>query len=372
MLVSVDIRQTLSTHPTKNVRREWVVSLFGRLGIIFHHNYINCSVIDMTLHHDMLCSVMSINLYISLYIYIYVYIYIYPCLYVPMYLSMLTLFISSSTTTATTTTTTSVALLSFGYMVPWVTIGSLIQYFTDKYGNSYFVVLNVAFYAVGYPVSYIQRRVDLYYDTVYGSKRTFRRRIEICMVALVAICLTLPALNGALYIVAVTVIGVFTWTCHGSSSALASVVKHNSNVVQQIGFALPGVFALIMNACFHLDIDTNKKRVLLFYAITAGFVCIGLIAWVRGTGCVLICIYLSIYLCTCLYIHLSTYLHIYLSTYPSTHPSTHFSIHPSIYLSIYLSNVKFPVRTLAVTAVDPRQVRCGQTPPRRKGRKVRA
>lgn len=172
------------------------------------------------------------------------------------------------------------ALLSFGYMVPWVSIGSLIRYFSAMYGDSYFVILNVAFYAVGYPVSYVQRRADLYYDTVYGSKTTFQWRIEICMASLVGCVLLLPVLDGALYVAVVTVVGVFTWTAHGASSSLASVVKNNSNIVQQIGFALPGVFALVMNAAYHMTEDTSDQRILQFYIIVACCVCVGLIAWV--------------------------------------------------------------------------------------------
>lgn len=164
-------------------------------------------------------------------------------------------------------------------MLPWVTIGSLIKYFADEYGDSYFVILNVAFYAVGYPVSYIQRRVDLYYDTIYGSKKTFRRRIEICMVALLGIVLVLPALKGYIYVAAVTVIGIFTWTAHGASSSLASVVKNNSNIVQQIGFALPGVFALVMSAAYHLSTDSSRTEFTTFYVITGAFVFLGLVAW---------------------------------------------------------------------------------------------
>lgn len=165
-------------------------------------------------------------------------------------------------------------------MVPWVSIGSLIRYFSDEYGDSFFVILNVAFYAVGYPVSYIQRRMDLYYDTVYGSKRTFRRRIEICMVILIICTCLLPVIRGAIFVIAVTVIGIFTWTAHGASSSLASVVKNNSNIVQQIGFALPGVFALIMNSTYHLDTNSSRFEFMTFYGITAACVALGLVAWV--------------------------------------------------------------------------------------------
>ena len=186
------------------------------------------------------------------------------------------------------------ALISFGYMVPWVAIGSLIRYFTEKYGDSYFVILNVAFYAVGYPISYLQRKADLYYDTVYGSKQTFRRRMEICMAVLGVCTIMLPFIDGLFYVVVVTIIGIFTWSAHGVSSSLASVVKHNSNIVQQIGFALPGAFALAMGAGYHLSDDSRRADFIQFYALTAGCVLLGLISWVSigasvlrryGTSC---------------------------------------------------------------------------------------
>ncbi len=63
--------------------------------------------------------------------------------------------------------------LSFGYMVLWVSISSLISLFNDQYGENYFVLLNIAFYSVGYPVSYIQRKLDAYYDTIYNKNFKF-------------------------------------------------------------------------------------------------------------------------------------------------------------------------------------------------------
>lgn len=100
------------------------------------------------------------------------------------------------------------AMLSFGYMVPWVAIGSLVNYFTVTYGGSYFVILNVAFYAVGYPVSYCQRKLDIYYDTIYGSRNTFRRRIEFCMLFQIGLVLSLLGpMNKFGYVAIVTMIG---------------------------------------------------------------------------------------------------------------------------------------------------------------------
>jgi hypothetical protein len=170
--------------------------------------------------------------------------------------------------------------VSFGYMLPWVSIGSLITYYVEEYGEDYFVYLNIAFYAVGYPVSYLQRRVDVYYDTIYGSKFTFRRRLEFCFAILMTLLMIIPTAGNTGTIILVALIGICTWMAHGSSSSLASVVKNNSNVVQQIGFALPGVYALIMHTTFEITVDSSRSKFYVFFGVTASLVFTGLLSWV--------------------------------------------------------------------------------------------
>lgn len=171
-------------------------------------------------------------------------------------------------------------LVSFGYMLPWVAIGSLITYYTNEYGDSYFVILNVAFYAVGYPVSFTQRKLDLYCDTVMGSERTFKVRMGLCFVILLILLILLPTAGEIGTIILVALTGVFTWIAHGSASQLASMVKNNSNIFQQIGFALPGVFVLVMFFSLRIDGDSSIGDLFMFYGITLVFVFMGLLSWV--------------------------------------------------------------------------------------------
>jgi hypothetical protein len=57
-------------------------------------------------------------------------------------------------------------LLSFSYMLPWTAMGSLIHYFSVEYNKNYFTILNIAFYGVGLPITYMQKRVDNYYGMI--------------------------------------------------------------------------------------------------------------------------------------------------------------------------------------------------------------
>ena len=54
-------------------------------------------------------------------------------------------------------------LLSFSYMLPWTAMGSLIHYFAMEHGKNYFTILNIAFYGVGLPITYLQKKFDNYY-----------------------------------------------------------------------------------------------------------------------------------------------------------------------------------------------------------------
>lgn len=42
-------------------------------------------------------------------------------------------------------------------------MGSLIHYFSEEYSKNYFTMLNIAFYGVGLPVTYLQKRYDAYH-----------------------------------------------------------------------------------------------------------------------------------------------------------------------------------------------------------------
>jgi hypothetical protein len=171
-------------------------------------------------------------------------------------------------------------LVAFSYMVPWTAVGSLIDYYTHHYGKNYYVYLNLAFYGVGYPVSLMQQRVDMYYDIIYGSKQTFQGRLYICLTCSMFLLCILPYLEGIFYIFAVIGIGINTWVAHGCASTLAGLLKFDSPILQQIGFVLPGLFSILMIYTLDLkggDISFHKR--ILFFSCACLCVMPGLFAW---------------------------------------------------------------------------------------------
>jgi hypothetical protein len=80
----------------------------------------------------------------------------------------------------------------------------------------------------------------------------------------------------------VILVGLCTWSSHGSVTTLASIVKMNSSTMQQIGFAFPGVVSIILVQILDLEGEVPRHRLVVFYVVTAALVIPGLIAWVRN------------------------------------------------------------------------------------------
>jgi hypothetical protein len=162
----------------------------------------------------------------------------------------------------------SFSLISFAYMFPWTAIGALVSYFTDTYGRSYFVIINVIFYFAGFPMSLVQLFFDAGYDSVYSSLLAFRFRIIGSMALLFATACFAPFTDRYTFAIVCFVLAIATWSCHGSVSTLAALVQYNSSTYQQIGFNLPVVASLILT----LSIDTSGmgvKTAIFFFGVPA-------------------------------------------------------------------------------------------------------
>ncbi len=173
--------------------------------------------------------------------------------------------------------------VSFAYNVSLTAIGSLIRYYTDNYGASFFVLLNVSFYAVGLPTSIIQRALDSYVDYIYDSKYAFRLRVWIFLMIICSLLLTAPVVGKYGMLGVACGIGVFTWASHGSVTSLASVVKSNASAYVQIGFMLPGVYGIVLVITLGLNTGNISTYALYrYYAITAACVVQGIFSWVSA------------------------------------------------------------------------------------------
>ena len=64
-------------------------------------------------------------------------------------------------------------IISFGYMLPWTAMGSLISYYKENYSANFYVRLYCAYYLPGLPVALLQYRYDVTLDLLYGSQVTY-------------------------------------------------------------------------------------------------------------------------------------------------------------------------------------------------------
>ena len=171
--------------------------------------------------------------------------------------------------------------IAFAYNLPFTAMGSLIHYYSDKYGTSFFVYLNVAYYLTGLPTSIMQRKVDTYFDTLYGSKLTFRIRMYTSLIALVILVLLVPISDYTTLIIISFFIGIFNWLSHGSATTLASIVQKQSSTYQLIGFMFPGVVCIILVLAFNVsDADSiSLEELYTYYGIVSLCSMQGICAW---------------------------------------------------------------------------------------------
>jgi hypothetical protein len=118
-------------------------------------------------------------------------------------------------------------------------------------------------------------------DAMHGSKWTFKTRIHTCLIVqIVALCVAPFAGYYGLIVVSM-IIGCATWIAHSCTTSLSGMVKFNSSIMQQIGFALPAVFGIVTSLIFGLsDDDVPDLKIKLFFFSIAIFVVPGNISWV--------------------------------------------------------------------------------------------
>ncbi len=145
-----------------------------------------------------------------------------------------------------TTIPISFCIASFGYMVIWTGIGSRVSYYNDIYGPTFFVMLNIVFYVTGLPIAVLQKIYDNYFDSKMTSRVSVGFRLNVCMISMSVCAFILPFLTKHAFIGIVCIIGVFTWSVHGTVSKAAALVKYNASIYQQFGFALPGIVSITL------------------------------------------------------------------------------------------------------------------------------
>lgn len=172
-------------------------------------------------------------------------------------------------------------IVAFAYNLAWTAVGSLIRYYSFTYGASFFVYLNVAFYAVGLPVTYIQRKYDTYYDTLLGSTDTFLMRVSLLLLISVALLQCAPITTKMSMLALAMGIGLCTWFSHGTVTNLSSIAKNQSSTYQQVGFMLPGAMCILLVLVLELDVDIiSRNELYRYYIIISALVLSGVIAWV--------------------------------------------------------------------------------------------
>jgi hypothetical protein len=171
--------------------------------------------------------------------------------------------------------------ISFGYMLPWTSLGSLISYYKYTYSAGFYVKLYCAYYLPGLPVALLQHRFDSYFDHKFGSRATYLCRGTFCFLSMSTILLLMLWIDDAHAIFFLfMLLGICGWLCHGTASMLASMFPSSAIAYLQTGFRCPEIYTISAVALLQIGKNPTTLHLHLFFGISAAVVGVGLVAWI--------------------------------------------------------------------------------------------
>ena len=176
-------------------------------------------------------------------------------------------------------------LISFGYMVPWTSLGSLISYFKHTYNAEFYNKLYCAYYLPGLPVAYLQHRFDGQVDMQLGSRNAYMLRGVVSFLVMITILVLMVWWREqATLIFLFTVLGIFSWLCHGTASMLASMYPATAIAYLQTGFRCPEIYTIAIVAALNIGSHPSNQDLDLFFSVTAAIVAASLVIWIWVAG----------------------------------------------------------------------------------------
>lgn len=180
-------------------------------------------------------------------------------------------------------------LISCGYMVSWTSIGSLIAFFKARQGADFYVKIYCAFYLPGLPISLLQQRYDEQIEQKFGSARAYMYRVCTAQGLKIVTLFIMPFVPRLvsdedaipnIMLGFMVVIGIFSWTCHGTACQLCSMFPPSSTAYLQTGFRTPEIYTVLMVWGLHLGANASEFNVVAFYYATSLIVVIGTFCWI--------------------------------------------------------------------------------------------
>jgi hypothetical protein len=170
---------------------------------------------------------------------------------------------------------------SFGYMLPWTSLGSLISYYKATYGANFYVLIYFCYYLPGLPVSIFQHFCGESFDSKFGSFNAYLFRGILFFSAMITILLLMINCDTKviLYVLFI-LLGISGWACHGTASGLAAMHGASEIAMLQTGFRCPEIFAIVVVFTLHIGRSSDMSAVNALYVVTSIAVLTGMISWI--------------------------------------------------------------------------------------------
>lgn len=172
-------------------------------------------------------------------------------------------------------------IISFGYMLPWTALGSLISYYKETFGADFYVKIYCLYYLPGLPIALIQYQYDEVLDSRFGSRNMYLLRGTGSFVVMIIVLFIMIGVQNEYFLLfCFMVLGVCGWLCHGTASMLAAMYPSGAIANLQIGFRFPEIFSLAATYLLSLDNNATVYHLRIFYGVTGCIVFASLVCWV--------------------------------------------------------------------------------------------
>lgn len=134
-----------------------------------------------------------------------------------------------------------------------------------------------AFYLPGLPISLLQQHYDEKIEQTFGSGRSYMYRVVIAQSLKIITLFFMPFVPRLVsedaipnvMLMFMVLIGIFSWSCHGTACQLCSMFPPSSTTYLQTGFRTPEIYTVLMVWGLRLGANASEFNVVAFYYSTS-------------------------------------------------------------------------------------------------------
>eukprot|EP00884_Botryococcus_braunii_P018331 jgi/Botrbrau1/5181/Bobra.0172s0051.1 len=172
------------------------------------------------------------------------------------------------------------AVVSVAYTLPWMTISSLLGYYSDLYGPQVLLLMNVAYFLLSIPLLILSSLLDEFLEAKVGVCRNLLGRMIFGLLGCALICSAFPFLpeTSMWLLLSVTALGLLQAIAFSASYQLVARFANKNVVSLGLGCVASGLVAFLLELGLLLGPRPTRLQMIILFEAVAGITLMGLVA----------------------------------------------------------------------------------------------